>query len=98
LIDKYYKQGFRQFHCSNTLPTPNGGASGSILIKYTTELLNYINKNYKDTIIIAGGGIYNHEVLDKYKNIGATYFSVSTLFFYPVNSVKFFYNYYKKNL
>ena len=28
LIDKYYKQGFRKFHCCNTLPTKYDGLSG----------------------------------------------------------------------
>ena len=96
LIDSYYKQGFRQFHCSNTLPTPNGGASGPILIKYTSDLIQYINKNYKDANIIAGGGIYNYNVLENYKKLGVTYFSVSTLFFSPIKTIDFFYNYYKK--
>ncbi len=96
LIDSYYKQGFRQFHCSNTLPTPTGGASGPILIKYTSDLIHYINKNYKDSIIIAGGGIYNYSVLENYKKLGASYFSVSTLFFSPINTFNFFYNYYNK--
>ena len=68
LIDSYYKQGFRQFHCSNTLPTPTSGASSPILIKYNSDLIHYINKKYKDATIIAGGGIYNYSVLEKYKN------------------------------
>ena len=76
LIDSYYKQGFRQFLCSYTLPTPTGGASGPILIKYTSDLIYYINKNYK--------------------KMGASYFSVSTLFFSPIKTIDFFYNYYKK--
>ena len=29
LVDNYYKQGFRQFHCSNTIPVKEGGLSGS---------------------------------------------------------------------
>ena len=85
-----------KFHCSNTLPTPTGGASGPILIKYTSDLIHYINKNYKDATIIAGGGIYNYKVLENYKKLGASYFSVSTLFFSPFNSLNFFYDYYKK--
>ena len=31
LIDKYYQEGFRQFHCSNTLPIKEGGLSGPLL-------------------------------------------------------------------
>ena len=98
LIDSYYKQGFRQFHCSNTLPTPTGGASGPILIEYTSDIVHYINKKYKDATIVAGGGIYNYSVLENYKKLGATYFSVSTVFFSPVNCLNLFYDYYKKNM
>jgi dihydroorotate dehydrogenase len=32
LVDSYYKQGFRQFHCSNTIPIKEGGLSGKSLI------------------------------------------------------------------
>ena len=95
LIDNYYRQGFRQFHCSNTFPTLNGGASGKILIPYTSDLIRYINKNYSDATIIAGGGIYNYDILNNYKKLGASHFSISTLFFFPFKSINFFYNFYK---
>ena len=35
--DNYYNEGFRQFHCSNTLPIKEGGASGPILKKYNQK-------------------------------------------------------------
>ena len=54
-IDKYYKMGFRQFHCSNTLPVKEGGASGEIVKPYTEKLTRYIRENYKDATIISGG-------------------------------------------
>ena len=37
LVDSYYKQGFRQFHCSNTIPVKNGGLSGISLIPYNIK-------------------------------------------------------------
>ena len=84
LIDKYYKQGFRQFHCSNTFSTKNGGLSGVFLIPYTSNIIKYINKNYPDAEIVAGGGIRSIKTIDYYKNLGANHFSVSTICFNPI--------------
>jgi len=38
LVNNYYKQGFRQFHCSNTIPVKEGGLSGTAIIPYTSML------------------------------------------------------------
>ncbi len=97
LIDKYYQQGFRKFHCSNTFPTPSGGISGSYLIPYTTNLIKSIKNKYPDTEIIAGGGIRNMNIIEKYKKIGANHFSVSTLVFNPLQFGVFYFNWLKKN-
>ena len=94
LIDSYYKQGFRQFHCSNTLPVKNGGQSGSILIPFNNKLITYIKNKYNDTTIIAGGGIYNYNTLLHYKYLGASHFSLSTIFFSPFKTFSFLYKYY----
>ena len=40
-IDKYYKMGFRQFHCSNTIPVKEGGLSGKSLIPYNKKLIKH---------------------------------------------------------
>ena len=98
LIDYYYKLGFRQFHCSNTLPTKNGGLSGKSIIPYNKKLINYINKKYKDCIIIGGGGITKYEDLLLYKNMGAHHFSFSTVVFCPYLFCKLYYNIYKNNI
>ena len=97
LIDKFYKQGFRQFHCSNTLPTLKGGLSGPKLIPYTNNIVSYIKKTYPDTEVIAGGGIQNYQNMIDYKNKGANHFAISTIFFHPIFVSKFFYNFYKRN-
>jgi len=97
LIDKYYEQGFRQFHCSNTLPVENGGLSGPSLIPYTKKLTKSIKDKYSDAVVISGGGIRNIETLNNYKNIGADYFSVSTLLFNPFLFGMFYYDYYSSD-
>ena len=86
LIDTYYQEGFRQFHCSNTLPVRYGGLSGPTLIPYTTRIVKYIKKHYPDTTVIAGGGVRNIEQAKNYENIGADHISISTLFFNPILS------------
>lgn len=91
-IDNYYHQGFRQFHCSNTLPVPRGGLSGVSLIPYTSNTIKILKK-YDDVVIIAGGGIRDIETMEKYRALGANHFSISTLFFSPIRFMFFYFNY-----
>ena len=88
-FDRYYNEGFRQFHLSNTLPTKYGGLSGPLLKPYTQKNIQYIRKFYPKCIIIAGGGIRSIKDIDEYKNSGANHFSVSTLFFHPFKTFSF---------
>ena len=92
-FDRYYKEGFRQFHVSNTLPTKYGGLSGPALKPYTNSNIQYIRKFYKDVIIIAGGGIRSIKDVEEYKKNGANHFSVSTLCFNPILFLKFYFEY-----
>jgi len=82
-IDEYYNQGFRQFHCSNTLPIANGGLSGPSLQPYTSRLVAYISKSYPDCQIIAGGGIQNIKDIDNYRQKNVIGYSISTILFNP---------------
>lgn len=93
LVDSFYNQGFRQFHCSNTIPIKEGGLSGQKLIPYSSKLVNYIHNRYPDCMVIAGGGIQNYETLLHYKRAGACHFSISTIFFNPYKFAKLYYNY-----
>jgi len=77
LIDKYYQEGFRQFHCSNTLPCKEGGLSGKTLMKYNKILIPQIKNKYKDIIIIGGRGIQTYQDIFFYRNLGADHFSFS---------------------
>tara|TARA_E500000178_G_C16876797_1_gene687032 strand:- start:273 stop:974 length:702 start_codon:yes stop_codon:yes gene_type:complete len=94
-IDYFYNKGFRQFHCCNTIPVPEGGLSGKSIIPYTNEKVNYIKSKYKDSVVIAGGGITEWNDVIKYKTKGADHFSVSTNFFNPIKSIKLYYQYVK---
>jgi dihydroorotate dehydrogenase len=92
LIDSYYKQGFRQFHCSNTLKVAEGGLSGLALIPYTLKHIYHLRK-YNDVTIIAGGGVYNWHTYVKYKLAGADHISISTVFFHPFKFLKLYSRY-----
>ena len=96
-IDNLYKQGFRKFHCCNTLPVSIGGVSGPILIPYTTKLIQNIKSKYPDCEVVAGGGIRDIETLKYYKKLGADHFSISTLLFNPMLFIIFYFKYLKYN-
>jgi dihydroorotate dehydrogenase len=96
LIDSYYNMGFRQFHCSNTLPLgAKGGLSGPALIPYTTNLVKYL-RTKDDVTIIAGGGVRNVKIAEHYIHHGADYISASTVFFNPFVAIRFYLDMTKK--
>ena len=92
-IDRYYAEGFRQFHASNTLPTEKGGISGPALKSYTLGTIKYIKSRWNDTIVIAGGGIRTLKDIKEYQDAGADHFSISTLCFNPVAFLNFYFEY-----
>jgi dihydroorotate dehydrogenase len=95
LIDSYYKQGFRQFHCCNTIPINEGGLSGPKLIPYVSKQIIYIKKYYPDTIIIAGGGIRTWNDINHYKTLNADHIGISSILFNPINFLILYYKYIK---
>jgi len=97
-IDKYYKMGFRQFHCSNTIPVKEGGLSGKSLIPYNKKLIKHIDENYKDTTIIAGGGITTIDDIIMYKDLGAKHFAFSSVMFHPLKFLTLYYQINKYNV
>ena len=92
LIDNYYKQGFRQFHCSNTVPVKEGGLSGKNVMNYNKEIITYLTSQYEDVEIIAGGGITDIYDVKYYKKLGATHFAASTVFFCPFLFFRLYYD------
>ena len=92
-IDTYYSQGFRQFHCSNTLPVKSGGLSGQALIPYTSKLTKLITDKYDDIEIVAGGGIRDIMDIVNYRKNGADHFSISTVCFNPFRFILLYLEY-----
>ncbi len=96
LIDSYYNQGFRQFHCCNTVPISQGGLSGKSIQPYSFKMISYIKNKYPNTEVIGGGGIQNSQDIINYKNVGCNHFSISTLLFHPFKFMKFYFNHIHK--
>ena len=82
-LDEYYTQGFRQFHCCNTIPISEGGLSGLAIQPYTQKWIQYLKSTYKDVECIAGGGIVHIDHIQLYRHIGADHFAISTGWFQP---------------
>jgi dihydroorotate dehydrogenase len=83
IIDVAYSCGVRSFHCSNTLKTPKGSESSKRIQLVSIPTCNYINYKYPDCIIIGGGGIYSAEDVNRYRDSGATHFSLATVLLKP---------------
>ena len=83
LVAKYYNEGFRHFHCSNTVPVAEGGLSGKAVMMHNESLIPYIRKEYPDSVIIGGGGVTHWEDVQKYYDMGANHVAFSTVTFCP---------------
>tara|TARA_Y100001963_G_C6789171_1_gene454560 strand:- start:2801 stop:3469 length:669 start_codon:yes stop_codon:yes gene_type:complete len=82
-IDYIIKAGFKQIHACNTIPTLQGGLSGKDIVPHTLRVLKYIKRYYPEIQVIAGGGIYSKEDIQRYKDNGADHFSLGTVCFSP---------------
>ena len=82
-IDFVIESGFKQIHACNTIPTKDGGLSGKDIMPHTMRILKYIKKTHPNVKVIAGGGIYSKEDIDRYKDYGADHFSLGTICFTP---------------
>ena len=89
-VDRFYDIGFRQFHCSNSIPVLNGGLSGKSLIKNNIKQIKELKYRFCDDIeIIGGGGITNVQIAEKYLWAGADHLSISTMCMNPLQLKKF---------
>jgi len=77
--DHLKQYGIQNIHCSNTIPTYRGGISGSQLRDENMSAIERLSKlSFKS--LIAGGGIYSANHVKQYRDMGATDFSISTVY------------------
>ena len=89
LVPKYISQGCHELFLTDVMAS-----------LYNRNRLHSIINEITSTCfvpVIAGGGIYNYNILNNYKKLGASHFSISSLFFFPFKCVNFFYYFYKNN-
>lgn len=87
-IDRLVSLGAQYIHISNTLPTSRGGEAGERLKFFSLETIKNIRRKYPGIKIIGGGGIYSSSDVELYKNAGADYFSLATIWFKPWKAVQ----------
>ncbi len=75
--------GVDYLHCSNGLLSDLGMLSGRPAKQVNLPLVEKMATLYPHIPIIAGGGIYQWQDILDYRNVGATYFSTSTIWFRP---------------
>lgn len=82
-IDWIIECGYKQIHCSNTLPTPKGGLSGRVLVPHTLRIIEYIKSTHDHVEVIAGGGVTEDWHARYYADAGADHISLGTVCFRP---------------
>lgn len=82
-INSYKHCGIKYVHISNTIPTERGGESGKRLKDLNIPFIKHMKLMLPDINIIGGGGIYSPQDLIDYKNAGADYYSLATVWFTP---------------
>lgn len=87
-INRLINLGAQHVHIANTLPTPKGGESGEHLKTFSLEAIKNVRKKHPNIKIIGGGGIYSVRDVELYKNAGADYFSLATIWFKPWKAIQ----------
>ncbi len=86
--DRLINLGGQYLHIANTLPTDKGGESGERLKEFSLKAIKNIRSKHPNVKIIGGGGIYSKEDVELYKNAGADYFSLATIWFKPLRAIE----------
>lgn len=87
-VDRLISLGAQYLHIANTLPTNKGGEAGERLKVFSLQTIKKVREEYPDIKIIGGGGIYSIEDVGLYKNAGADYFSLATIWFKPWKAIQ----------
>lgn len=87
-VDRLICLGAKYIHIANTIPVKRGGESGERLKIFSLESIKNVRHKYPDLKIIGGGGIYSDKDVELYKNAGANYFSLATVWFNPWKAIQ----------
>lgn len=73
-------EGVEAFHCCNTLPNVAGGISGKPLKPVAIQCIHDLRdrKEFRDALIIGGGGIYQQADIDDFVSAGADVIAIGT--------------------
>jgi dihydroorotate dehydrogenase len=89
-IEFLAENGARYLHLFNTIPGPRGGESGKRVQELALRVIRHVRELYPHITIVGGGGIYSPEDVERYREAGASHFSLSSVFFSPVKAMKIF--------
>jgi len=87
ILDDALTAGIARFHACNTYPTPVGGVSGKPLKEHSLKVVRHL-RQYKDFVIIAGGGITSYDDMIDFGNAGANYFAIASGWFNPMRVLR----------
>ncbi len=80
MVEQAVEAGVRVLHCCNTLPVPEGGMSGRPLQPVALDCIRDLRSQPygNDLTIIGGGGVYELDDIDKFKQAGANHIALGT--------------------
>jgi dihydroorotate dehydrogenase len=87
-IDFLVQHGANYLHLFNTLPGPRGGESGKRVQEVALETIRHVNEKYPNVTLVGGGGIYTREDVERYREAGATHFSLASVFLSPLKAAR----------
>lgn len=79
--------GVNVFHCTNTLPMPNGGMSGKPLKRFALDAVSNVRRLISSSVIIGGGGITSKQDIDDYVSAGANHVAIGSGLFNPYRAI-----------
>ncbi len=87
-VDRLVKLGAKYIHIANTIPVPEGGESGERLKTFSLKAIRELKPKYPNINFIGGGGIYAQNDLELYRQAGANYFSLASIWFNPIKALR----------
>lgn len=87
-IEFLVENGAHYLHLFNTMPGPRGGESGKRVQARALTAIRRVKELYPHLSLVGGGGIYTPEDIERYREAGATHFSLGSIFLSPIKAAK----------